>query len=274
MKKKTGFTLAEVLVTLGIVGVIAALTVPALVQSVGTAKIGPALSKAFSSFNVANEALLSQEEAPSLTSIIGTTGGSTEFDTYLPILQDHMKVSEIDSTQQATFNYYKYKGDAISSNIYKVESLDDSGNEYVLSSSDSVRAFSSDDGFIYFINLCGAPITYEVPEEKNEAGEVTKPAHYAYDPDLAENQFIGDVWIDINGRKEPNRIGKDLFRFVLYNNGFLKPFGAEGSLRFLSVGDEKTYLYTNSTNGCNTTVLHGDTCSGSIFSNGLVITYK
>ena len=39
MKKNKGFTLAEVLVTLGIIGVVAALTTPALIQNVGDAKI-------------------------------------------------------------------------------------------------------------------------------------------------------------------------------------------------------------------------------------------
>lgn len=34
--KKTGFTLAEVLITLGIIGVVAAMTLPSLIQSVQT----------------------------------------------------------------------------------------------------------------------------------------------------------------------------------------------------------------------------------------------
>ena len=36
---KKGFTLAEVLITLGIIGVIAALTAPALIQNTGTANV-------------------------------------------------------------------------------------------------------------------------------------------------------------------------------------------------------------------------------------------
>ena len=38
--KKFGFTLAEVLITLDIIGVVAALTAPALVQNAGSAQIG------------------------------------------------------------------------------------------------------------------------------------------------------------------------------------------------------------------------------------------
>lgn len=49
-----GFTLAEVLITLGIIGVVAALTAPALVQNAGTAKIGPTLAKVVSTLENAN----------------------------------------------------------------------------------------------------------------------------------------------------------------------------------------------------------------------------
>ena len=41
---KQGFTLAEVLITLGIIGVVAALPAPALVQNAGNAKVGPQYS--------------------------------------------------------------------------------------------------------------------------------------------------------------------------------------------------------------------------------------
>ena len=43
---KQGFTLAEVLITLGIIGVVAALTAPALVQNAGNAKVVPTLGNA------------------------------------------------------------------------------------------------------------------------------------------------------------------------------------------------------------------------------------
>lgn len=47
-KNKKAFTLAEVLITLGIIGVVAALSAPALIQHAANAKIGPALSRGMS----------------------------------------------------------------------------------------------------------------------------------------------------------------------------------------------------------------------------------
>ncbi len=44
---KKAFTLAEILITLGIIAVVAALTTPALIQHAASAKIGPAMSSLF-----------------------------------------------------------------------------------------------------------------------------------------------------------------------------------------------------------------------------------
>jgi prepilin-type N-terminal cleavage/methylation domain-containing protein len=56
--KKNGFTLAEVLITLGIIGVVAALTAPALVKNSGQAKIGPALAKFVNTFETGCEQMM------------------------------------------------------------------------------------------------------------------------------------------------------------------------------------------------------------------------
>ena len=64
---KKGFTLAEVLITLGIVGVIAAITLPTLVQDTTAAQVGPKLAKAVSTFEQANQALLKNEGVNAIT---------------------------------------------------------------------------------------------------------------------------------------------------------------------------------------------------------------
>lgn len=64
--KKFGFTLAEILFTLGIVGVIAAITLPTLMNDTTTAQIGPKLAKAVSMFEQANESLLNANSVDAL----------------------------------------------------------------------------------------------------------------------------------------------------------------------------------------------------------------
>lgn len=51
--KKSGFTLAEVLITLGIIGVVAAMTIPALINQTNNADIKAAVKKGLSALNQA-----------------------------------------------------------------------------------------------------------------------------------------------------------------------------------------------------------------------------
>ena len=84
--KKYGFTLAEVLITLGILGVIAALTIPGLMLDSRRAQIGPKLAAAVSAFEQANIGILNSENVDTLSD-----AGMTTLTTYLPELARHMK---------------------------------------------------------------------------------------------------------------------------------------------------------------------------------------
>lgn len=85
--KKLGFTLAEVLITLGIVGVIAAITLPTLMTDTTSAQIGPKLAKAVSMFEQANEALLNANSVDTLTDF------GFENDLYTEELAKYLKFS-------------------------------------------------------------------------------------------------------------------------------------------------------------------------------------
>ncbi len=90
--KKHGFTLAEILVTLGIIGVVAALVMPTFVQSTQNAKVGPRLAKAVAMFEQANQAILSDEEADSLAGA-GVISNTTN---YFATLAEHLKGAATD----------------------------------------------------------------------------------------------------------------------------------------------------------------------------------
>ena len=59
--KLKGFTLAEVMIVLTILGIIAAITLPALNTNIQKQQMGPALMRAISTLETAN-ALVSQEQ--------------------------------------------------------------------------------------------------------------------------------------------------------------------------------------------------------------------
>ena len=95
-RMKKGFTLAEVLVTLGIIGVVAALTIPSLNANVSAQKIGPSLAKAVNTLENANRTALVKNEATSL----GSIGGS-----YLEIINPYINGTYLGS-QNIEFKDY------------------------------------------------------------------------------------------------------------------------------------------------------------------------
>ena len=66
--KQKAFTLAEVLITVGIIGVIAALSAPALIQHSASAKVGPAFSRCISTLTNGFQAYMYANEADTVSS--------------------------------------------------------------------------------------------------------------------------------------------------------------------------------------------------------------
>ena len=62
-KVKLGFTLAEVLITLGIIGVVAALTIPNLMTHLKNKKLESQFKKTYAELNIAARTFYSQEES-------------------------------------------------------------------------------------------------------------------------------------------------------------------------------------------------------------------
>ena len=91
---KKAFTLAEVLITLGIVGTIAALTMPALVKHSGAAEVGPKLAKFDNTVNNAIQELLVDQGVDNVRSLRGD---------FMELLSQHVIMSpNMDSNKTYT----------------------------------------------------------------------------------------------------------------------------------------------------------------------------
>ena len=71
-EKKNGFTLAEVLITLTIIGIVAALAAPALNNSVQKSKVGSSLRKFISTMEEANIHLMADNDSNTIYNIVTT----------------------------------------------------------------------------------------------------------------------------------------------------------------------------------------------------------
>ena len=82
---KKGFTLAEILVALGVVGVVSALTLPSLMDNSATAQLGPKLGTAVANFEQANSTMLMDYQSDYVTDMGLSISG------YLKELVKYMK---------------------------------------------------------------------------------------------------------------------------------------------------------------------------------------
>ncbi len=93
MMKKNGFTLAEVLLSLGIVGIVAAVTLPTLILNVEKRKVGPSVMKAVNTLESASTLALQVNDARKLSEI--KKGSQTKLSLCGEILKDFTKITQI-----------------------------------------------------------------------------------------------------------------------------------------------------------------------------------
>ena len=255
--KKLGFTLAEVLITLGIIGVVAALTAPALVQNAGSAQIGPKLAKAVSTLELANQNMLTENSASSMASFIDTLDSGENANSIsrsLHYMQDelpkYMKITFYAGSKRATYQQeiMDYHGE---------KTLKDMRNGIITGGTNFYNAFGrmgiSKDGILYGVLV------------NNTSTPAEKPSHM---------RRVGYVVIDINGFSEPNRMGRDVFAFIMLNDGSLKPVGGY-AWDPTDTDNDNVYWEDGDKDVCNEEeVTSGWACAGSIFDNNFKVIYQ
>ena len=242
MKRVKGFTLAEVLITLGIIGVVAALTAPALVQNAGNAKIGPTLAKVKTTIENANQQILYDNEASKLSAVVDDSI-SSEIG-YMDLLSQYISGSSYNSTP-----------DFSCEDVLDPEPTDyNGGDDHLLSflAGNSWGKFKFSPSIDIMVGEC-AMRTYS-----------------------SKGSFKGsftEIVVDINGfTTGPNTQGKDLFAFMVDEGGALIPWGSTTQYWLLSY---EYWHWDDGTDKCNdSTVKTGISCAGSIFDNNLKVIYQ
>ena len=192
--KKHGFTLAEVLVTLGIIGVVAALTLPSFIANTQAAKIGPSLAKAVANFSAATKTMISNSGSEYLRAATFCADGGTS-------CNDPSNV--IEHPEFFWVNFANNMNGTIITSATTTLPAANFGN----------IAFMGTDGTIY---MC--------------AGFPPIDAHsISGNPNNSSTSDNANVLIDINGLSGPNQAGRDQFLFWLMEDGSLIPKGAHNT---------------------------------------------
>ena len=177
--KKRAFTLAEVLITLGIIGVVAAMTLPNLITEYQKKQTAVQLKKAYSTF--AQALVLSQYENGD-SSEWKLTDSSSSYDENLAYFNNYwkpyLKIIKVCKTMEEC-GY----------DIKNYATLVDKSNFSVYGQRDNLPGFIYGDGTYAYIR----PFSYNTTNIPN----------------------LQLLSIDINGPKKPNVIGRDVFQFQI-----------------------------------------------------------
>lgn len=240
---KKGFTLAEVLITLGVIGVIAALTMPNLLQNHQKRVFVTQLQRTFNMISNAATQLMADDNSATLADsyLVAVTSGSGDDAT-----------TDYDNAQGQFLNhYFKVARDCKTDDLSgclgdKYFSLDRS------KSFDLVDDIEGDGFYCVSINN-GATVCMtdmQTSTETNDAGNALKRA---------------EVIIDVNGVSGPNTNGRDLYSFYMYEDGRMGNYYKEPAN---SDDDEVTDDCTEFDGDS-----YGGTCFQKVMADGWVMNY-
>ena len=219
---RVAFTLAEVLITLGIIGVVAAMTLPTLIQQHQKQVYVTGLKKGLSTVQNMIQKIVADEEASDMYStslfdgMCTNDAGSCE-DSYGNISGlDNIVPKYIKTVKSCTDSECDivYSDGWINNNKFKSNNYKGPVTEWILSQTQGgVKGFYSNDGMIYYFGFNGQVASVSHTGKK-EVGLAT--------------------CIDVNGEKSPNTRGRDLFCFT-----FTPAYGQ----KFVGGADFNNFIY-------------------------------
>ena len=184
LSRFAAFTLAEVLITLGIIGVVSAMTVPTLMQNYQRQSYVTQLHKVYNEVQQATLRKLTDTNAINLIE-----AGLTTTDSMKTFLHDYFKVvQDCDNGVAAPCFVSDYK------NLNGGSFTSINGNKWTAGACVSLASGAS----ICMDRPNWFTITYN-----------------------GVAQTAGNVFVDINGRKGPNIVGRDAFYMAIFTDGVL-----------------------------------------------------
>lgn len=234
MINKKGFTLAEVLITLGVIGLVAALTLPSMYNNYQKALIGKTLAR---SVELVEQGMLNIRQEAQLNSETGDT-----FETLSSIKKSDLGLSGSSYITDSNAFYNSTKSFlGIENSDYDVTNI----SAFAGNLDTNLKSLYN----AYKFNKLNAIVAFQ-----NKTGTTT-----------SNDSIISRVIIDANGAAKPNIFGKDVFIFGLTNSGTLIPAGTQKYADF----DSKIPA-----DGCSgSSVGNGTACAARVMADKWEIKY-
>ena len=195
------FTLAEVLITLGIIGIVAAMTIPALMNNTQDAQFKSAWKKEYSALSQAALSIISENGS------FKGVGGMYQHSKLRDVFADKLKY--IKTCADATSYGDCWIGGTYSAPLTKYLSGTNLANmDYIPLGSGSAGLVLTDGAFVIF--------AYQDPNCTSNA--IPGPGSEGL------SNICGWISVDVNGAKAPNTVGRDIFGVWVLDNK-ISPYG-------------------------------------------------
>lgn len=239
--KKKAFTIAEILITIGIIGVVAALTLPVLTEDSQKKVYASKLSAAVSDIENAMTTMLMKEGEDMLQLTPAWTGKIKNFDGEI---LDTDFLTELNKTMP-----------------HKTSKIGAPERENLDKSNTIEKKFPSDNNFR---NHKGAIFSVKLLNNST----ATKKETEMMAKGCAITSVAAEVYIDVNGEAKPNTWGRDTFIFVLDGDGHLYPYGGKD----WSIYNNRDYKSTTPKTECVDNK-NSDYCAAYLVNNGYKMDY-
>lgn len=211
--------MAEVLITLGIIGVVAAMTLPTLIQKQQEKATVTALKKFYSTISQAYIYAKNDYGTPNLWyDEVMSKADPQAADTLVDVFTKYLKVSKVCHREPGCFPDVIYK---------KIDGNSTLKNYNVMNITSKI--VTADGISVSFYSYGSNPVNNGV-------------GHF--------EETYGTINVDINGLKKPNKFGEDMFTFIIAKDGIF-PYGLQGSTIKETLEDSTVVNTDTFPKGCN-----------------------
>ena len=233
-RRKAAFTLAEVLITLGIIGVVAAMTLPTLVGNYKNKELSTRAKKTYSLISQALQKYQSDNgTVGDITGLFDTSKNSADVTT---AFSKYFKATRVctSKTQKGCDKFY-YEV-AYASPLYDAEGSATGSGMYT-------PKFLLPDGALIGIKMQSSCIHPTTSTVYNPDGTPQKDADGNVITNTYNENSCGSIYFDTNGPAKPNQFGADAFELRVRNNSKLWGWGKTGwdSLNEILSGKDPVY---------------------------------
>lgn len=254
--KKNAFNFSEVMITMSVIGVVAALTMPGLVAHYHEKEYVTQLEKSLSQFEQAMQNIMFRHECTDIdcTGVFRSNSSDAEWNNkFSEEMNKSIKIVRTAKSGEAMMPNLKSKY------LKPKDTLLTTASDW---RSTSGFKFMTPDGVFYLVEPKGCVAV-------------------AHQYISTINNLCAEVLIDVNSERRPNQYGRDIFKFIVAQNGHLYPlYGRDYAKAYsgnttgsdywrnneeLCAGDKK--LYDAPAN------VSGDGCAARIMEEGWKMNY-